>query len=63
MGKQAMGVFAQNYQERFDALAHMLMYPNMPLVSPAMGKHYGAYSMPSGRNIVVAIMAYGGYNQ
>ena len=63
MGKQAMGVFAQNYQERFDALAHMLMYPNLPLVSPTMGKHYGAYSMPSGRNIVVAIMAYGGYNQ
>ena len=63
MGKQAMGVFAQNYQERFDALAHMLMYPNLPLVSPSMGKHYGAYSMPSGRNIIVAIMAYGGYNQ
>jgi DNA-directed RNA polymerase II subunit RPB2 len=63
MGKQAMGVFAQNYQERFDALAHMLMYPNLPLVSPTMGKHYGAYTMPSGRNIVVAIMAYGGYNQ
>ena len=63
MGKQAMGVFAQNYQERFDALAHMLMYPNLPLVSPNMGKHYGAYSMPSGRNIIVAIMAYGGYNQ
>jgi DNA-directed RNA polymerase II subunit RPB2 len=63
MGKQAMGVFAQNYQERFDALAHMLMYPNLPLVSPLMGKYYGAYSMPSGRNIVVAIMTYGGYNQ
>ena len=63
MGKQAMGVFAHNYKERFDALAHMLMYPNLPLVSPKMGKYYGAYSMPSGRNIVVAIMAYGGYNQ
>jgi DNA-directed RNA polymerase II subunit RPB2 len=63
MGKQAMGVFAQNYKERFDALAHMLMYPNLPLVSPKMGKYYGAYSMPSGRNIVVAIMTYGGYNQ
>ena len=63
MGKQAMGVFAHNYKERFDALAHMLMYPNLPLVSPVMGKYYGAYSMPSGRNIVVAIMTYGGYNQ
>ena len=63
MGKQAMGVFAHNYKERFDALAHMLMYPNLPLVSPKMGKYYGAYSMPSGRNIVVAIMTYGGYNQ
>ena len=63
MGKQAMGVFAHNYKERFDALAHMLMYPNLPLVSPVMGKYYGAYSMPSGRNIIVAIMTYGGYNQ
>ena len=63
MGKQAMGVFAQNYKERFDALSHMLMYPSLPLVSPLVGKYYGAYSMPSGRNIVVAIMTYGGYNQ
>ena len=63
MGKQAMGLFAQNYKERFDALAHLLMYPNIPLVSPRMSKHYGAYSMPSGRNIVVAIMTYTGYNQ
>ena len=63
MGKQAMGLFAQNYKERFDALAHLLMYPNIPLVSPRMSKYYGAYSMPSGRNIVVAIMTYTGYNQ
>lgn len=63
MGKQAMGVFAKNYKERFDALAHMLMYPNVPLVSPSLSKYYGAYDMPAGRNIVVAIMTYGGYNQ
>jgi DNA-directed RNA polymerase II subunit RPB2 len=63
MGKQAMGMFALNYRERFDALAHLLCYPQIPFVSPFMSKFYGAQRMPSGQNIVVAIMTYSGYNQ
>jgi DNA-directed RNA polymerase II subunit RPB2 len=63
MGKQAMGVYAFNFQERFDAMAHILCYPTVPLVSPHMGKFYGAQTMLSGQNIVVAIATYGGYNQ
>lgn len=63
MGKQAMGVYALNYRERFDALAHVLCYPNTPLVNPFMSKFYGLQTMPSGENIVVAIMTYSGYNQ
>jgi DNA-directed RNA polymerase II subunit RPB2 len=63
MGKQAMGMYALNFRERFDAMAHMLCYPQIPLVSPFMSKFYGAQTMPCGQNIIVAIMAYTGYNQ
>ncbi len=63
MGKQAMGMYALNFQERFDALAHLLCYPQVPFVSPFMSRFYGAQSMPSGQNIIVAIMTYTGYNQ
>lgn len=63
MGKQAMGVYSLNYRERFDAMSHVLCYPEIPMVSPYMSKFYGAQSLPAGQNIVVAIMTYTGYNQ
>jgi len=63
MGKQAMGMYALNFRERFDAMAHMLCYPQIPLVSPFMSKFYGSQTMPCGQNIIVAIMTYTGYNQ
>jgi DNA-directed RNA polymerase II subunit RPB2 len=63
MGKQAMGMYALNFRERFDAMSHVLCYPEVPMVSPYMSKFYGAQSLPTGQNIVVAIMTYTGYNQ
>jgi DNA-directed RNA polymerase II subunit RPB2 len=63
MGKQSMGMFALNFRERFDAMAHLLCYPQVPFVSPFMSKFYGAQAMPCGQNIIVAIMTYTGYNQ
>jgi len=63
MGKQAMGMFALNYRERFDAMAHLLCYPQVPFVSPFMSKFYGAQEMPCGQNIIVAVATYTGYNQ
>lgn len=63
MGKQAMGVYALNYRERFDAQAHVLCYPQKPLVSPFLSRIYGINDMPAGQNIIVAIMTYTGYNQ
>jgi DNA-directed RNA polymerase II subunit RPB2 len=63
MGKQSMGMFALNFRERFDAMAHLLCYPQVPFVSPFMSRFYGAQTMSCGQNIIVAIMTYTGYNQ
>jgi DNA-directed RNA polymerase beta subunit len=63
MGKQAMGVYALNYNERLDTMSNMLYYTARPLVSPYMSKYFRAPEMPSGYNVIVAIMTYGGYNQ
>ncbi len=63
MGKQAMGIYALNFRERFDAMSHILCYPEKPMVSPYMSRFYGAQKLPAGQNIIVAIMTYTGYNQ
>lgn len=63
MGKQAMGIYALNFKERMDTMANILWYSSVPLVSTFMSTFFRAQSMPSGYNIIVAIMPYGGYNQ
>jgi DNA-directed RNA polymerase II subunit RPB2 len=63
MGKQAMGIYALNFRERFDAMSHVLCYPEQPMVSTYMSRFFGAQNLPAGQNIVVAIMTYTGYNQ
>ena len=63
MAKQAMGMYALNFEERFDAMAHLLCYPEIPMVSPFMSQFYGAQKLPAGANVIVAIMMYNGYNQ
>jgi DNA-directed RNA polymerase beta subunit len=63
MGKQAMGIYSLNFRQRFDAMAHVLCYPEKPMVSSYMSRLFGAESLPAGQNVVVAIMTYTGYNQ
>ena len=63
MQKQAMGISGLNFEERFDAMSHLLCYPEIPMVTPFMSKFYGAQKLPAGQNVVVAIMTYTGYNQ
>lgn len=63
MGKQAMGVYSSNYQKRMDTLGHVLSYPNMPLVQTHISKYLNMNRVPTGRNTIVAIASYSGYNQ
>ena len=63
MGKQAIGIYATNYQQRLDTLAHVLNYPQRPLVSTKISRLLKSDDMPCGINVIVAIATYTGYNQ
>ena len=63
MGKQAMGVYATNYNERMDKTAYVLNYPTRPLVDTRIMNMIKLNEIPSGCNITVAIMTHTGYNQ
>jgi DNA-directed RNA polymerase II subunit RPB2 len=61
--KQAMGVYATNYNERMDKTAYVLNYPTRPLVDTRIMNMIKLNEIPSGCNITVAIMTHTGYNQ
>ena len=63
MGKQAMGVYATNYDMRMDKTAYVLNYPTRPLVDTRVMNFIKLNNIPSGTQIHVAIMTHTGYNQ
>jgi DNA-directed RNA polymerase II subunit RPB2 len=63
MGKQSVGIFARNYAKRLDKNGYILCSPMRPFVETRMMNVLKSHEMPSGDNIIVAIGAYGGYNQ
>jgi len=63
MGKQAIGVYVTNYDNRMDKTAYVLNYPMRPLVDTRVMNMIQLNNIPSGSPVIVAIMTYGGYNQ
>ena len=62
-GKQAMGIYATNYNERMDKTAYILNYPMRPLTDTRIMNIIKLNEIPSGCNAIVAIMTHTGYNQ
>lgn len=62
MAKQALGVYATNYFYRTDSRFHLLHYPQSPLVKTKSAQVLNYDNYPSGQNLIVAILSYGGYN-
>lgn len=63
MGKQAMGMYVTNYDTRMDKTAYVLTYPSRPLVDTRLMNIINLNKIPSGTQVIVAIMTHGGYNQ
>lgn len=63
MGKQAISLYATNFRKRYDTVAHVLNYPQIPLVQSRASKIVNNHCMPRGMNAIVAIATYTGYNQ
>ncbi len=62
MAKQAPGMYALNFRDRTDTRAHLLHYPQKPLVQTRPMEIIGYNSRPAGQNFVVAILSSNGYN-
>jgi len=62
MAKQSLGLYALNYMLRTDSHSYLLHYPQKPIVQTRMLGPIGYNDRPAGQNMVVALMAYSGYN-
>lgn len=61
--KQAMGVYATNFDKRMDKTSYILTYPMRPLVDTRLMNIVNINAIPSGEIAIVAIGTYSGYNQ
>jgi DNA-directed RNA polymerase subunit B len=62
MAKQALGIYATDFNQRVDSRSHILHYPQVPLIETALMEMMGYTLRPSGQNCVVAVLSFEGYN-
>ena len=63
MAKQAIGVYVTNFDSRMDKTSYVLTYPTLPLVETRLMNLLKLNEIPSGSQVIVAIMTHTGYNQ
>ena len=63
MGKQAIGMYVTNYDNRMDKTAYVLSYSMRPLVETRIMNIIKLNNIPSGQQVIVAIASHTGYNQ
>lgn len=63
MGKQAIGVYVTNFDNRMDKTSYVLTYPMRPLVDTRLMNLIKLNEIPSGEQVIVAIASHSGYNQ
>jgi DNA-directed RNA polymerase II subunit RPB2 len=62
-GKQAVGMYATNFNHRIDTASYVLHYPQRSMLSTKLAQYSFKNKMPNGENLIVAIATYTGYNQ
>ncbi len=62
MLKQALGLYATNYNVRMDTESYLMQYPQKPLTRTKYNKILGLDKKPAGQNFTIAVMSYIGYN-
>ena len=60
--KQSQGLYAINFNQRFDSRGYLLFYPQVPIVNTVSYRKANIQKHPSGQNLVVALSTYYGYN-
>jgi DNA-directed RNA polymerase II subunit RPB2 len=61
--KQAIGVFATNYNNRIDTMVYTMNYAHRPITATRYGAYTNFNKMGNGQNLIVAVATYTGYNQ
>jgi len=61
--KQAIGIYATNFNKRFDTFGFVQHYPQRAIINTRHAQYTGSDNMMNGANLIVAIMTYTGFNQ
>ncbi len=62
MQKQSLGLYASNFNQRFDTKGYIMYYPQQPIAQTNVYRILNLKRRPAGQNFVVALTSYRGWN-
>ncbi len=60
--KQSQGIYATNFNNRYDARGFVLFYPQVPIINSSVFRSLNLQNHANGQNFVVALTTYYGFN-